>query len=57
VPAAGHVLAMAVKGEKRAVRLLPVPRLDWLSLRVEVDRQVCLADSAGQLLEALAALL
>jgi hypothetical protein len=48
---------MAVKGEKRAVRLLPVPRLDSLSLRVEVARQVCLAGSAEQLLEALAALL
>ena len=28
---------------------LPVPRLGWLSLRVEVVHRACLLDSAGQL--------
>jgi hypothetical protein len=47
-PVAGHVLAMGVKGGKRVARSQPVPRLGWLSLRVEVARRVLLLGSAGQ---------
>ena len=39
---------MAVKGGKRVARSLPVPRLGWLSLRVEVAQRVFLLGSAGQ---------
>jgi hypothetical protein len=49
VPVAGHILATAVKGGKPVLWSLPVPRLGWLSLRVEVVHRVCLLGSAGQL--------
>ena len=55
-PVADHVPPVAAKGGKPGLWSLPVPRLGWLSLRVEVVHRVCLLGSTGQL-EALPSIL